>query len=207
MTDNIVFSQFRTKPVRDIPEVSPERLGDNDQFVIVDNGSLNPAPRLMRFGSFKELLNLTDILKNSDKGVPFGIASLDGQGRVPYTQLPTTIVKESQLLEYLKASEKGAPNGIATLTIDRKVPDNQIPTNLIRQTELLAHTLNNNNPHNVTIAQIGAEPAFSILPPSKGGLGVQSITGLIKGTADGYVAAIAGVDYLSANTPIDRGFY
>ena len=33
------------------------------------------------------------------------------------------------------------------------------------------HVSNTNNPHNVTTSQIGAEPAFTVLPVSKGGTG------------------------------------
>lgn len=38
-------------------------------------------------------------------------------------------------------------------------------------TLLDTHVNNHNNPHNVTASQIGAEPAFSVLPISKGGTG------------------------------------
>lgn len=55
-------------------------------------------------------------------GQPNGIASLDGEGKVPADQLPT--------MDYIPTSEKGVANGVATLDSAGKVPSAQLPDSI-----------------------------------------------------------------------------
>lgn len=94
----------------------------------------------------------------------------------------------------LDASQKGTAGGVATLGSDGKVPTSQLPemdydaagSAAAVQGNLDAHTANQQNPHGVTAEQVGAAPAShthpvgqvtGVLPVSKGGTGVGSLTG------------------------------
>lgn len=48
------------------------------------------------------------------------------------------------------------------------------------QQNLDAHTGNKNNPHGITAQKIGAQPAFTVLPVTQGGTGVQSIAAIAQ---------------------------
>jgi Major tropism determinant N-terminal domain len=59
-------------------------------------------------------------------GQPDGIATLDSEGKVSSSQLPT--------LDYIPTSEKAAVNGVASLGSDGKVPNSQLPPLAITDT-------------------------------------------------------------------------
>ena len=61
-----------------------------------------------------------DFIPISQKGVPNGIATLDGSGKIPNTQIPS--------LSYIPANQKGAASGVAELDSTGKVPTNQLPS-------------------------------------------------------------------------------
>ena len=72
--------------------------------------------------------------------------------------------KESTWDGKLDASQKGAAGGVATLDTSGKVPSTQLPemdydpagSAQAVQSNLNSHTNNQNNPHSVTAAQVGA---------------------------------------------------
>lgn len=83
-------------------------------------------------------------------------ADLGEDGKVPSEQLPH--------MDYIPTTEKGKPGGVATLGEDGKVPAGQLPkmdydpagsAEAVQQA-LTAHTGNKNNPHAVTVEQVGA---------------------------------------------------
>lgn len=69
----------------------------------------------------------------------------------------------------IPTTQKGAANGVASLGSDGKVPAAQLPemdydpagSAAGVQTNLTAHENNKNNPHGVTLSQIGAAPAYT----------------------------------------------
>ena len=83
-------------------------------------------------------------------------ADLGEDGKVPSEQLPH--------MDYIPTTEKGKPGGVATLGEDGKVPAGQLPkmdsdpagSAEAVQKNLTAHTGNKNNPHAVTVEQVGA---------------------------------------------------
>lgn len=56
---------------------------------------------------------------SSAKGTPLGVASLDGTGKVPSSQLPS--------MNFIPTSQKGNSNGVATLGSNGKVPSSELP--------------------------------------------------------------------------------
>ena len=58
-------------------------------------------------------------LSETAKGVPNGVASLDGQGKVLAEQLPE--------MDYVPNNMKGQVNGVAGLDENGKVPESQLP--------------------------------------------------------------------------------
>ncbi len=81
-----------------------------------------------------------------EKGVAGGYASLDGGGKVPDSQIPDTITRDTELAAhegaadphtvYQKESEKGSANGYASLDAGGTVPDAQIPAGIARDSEV-----------------------------------------------------------------------
>ena len=59
-------------------------------------------------------------VKQSEKGVASGVASLDGNGQIPVAQIPT--------LGYIPTTDKGTANGVASLGADGRVPSSQLPS-------------------------------------------------------------------------------
>ena len=59
------------------------------------------------------------VLKNT-VGVANGVASLDGNGKVPSAQLPS--------MDYIQTSQKGAAGGVASLGSDGKLPVDELPS-------------------------------------------------------------------------------
>ena len=105
-----------------------------------------------------------------------------------------TASERSAWNDKLDASQKGTAGGVATLGSDGKVPTSQLPemdydaagSAAAVQGKLDAHAANQQNPHGVTAEQVGAAPAShthpvgqvtGVLPVSKGGTGVSSLTG------------------------------
>ena len=60
-----------------------------------------------------------DFIKNSEKGVADGVASLDSSGKVPESQLPE--------LDFIPNDEKGQPNGVMPLNADGKADAKYLP--------------------------------------------------------------------------------
>ena len=65
----------------------------------------------------------TNLLSLEDKGVANGIATLDKNGKIPSSQLPSV-----ESTDYVPIAEKGVSNGVATLDNDGKVPSTQLPS-------------------------------------------------------------------------------
>jgi hypothetical protein len=61
------------------------------------------------------------ILLESDKGIANGLATLDGNSKIPVGQIP------DQSATYVAATQKGAASGVATLDGTTKIPAAQIP--------------------------------------------------------------------------------
>lgn len=59
-----------------------------------------------------------DYVRKNMVGVANGVASLDGSGKVPESQLPS--------MDYIPTSQKGVANGVATLDSSGKVPSGQL---------------------------------------------------------------------------------
>lgn len=59
-----------------------------------------------------------DYVRKDMVGVANGVASLDGSGKVPETQLPS--------MDYIPTSQKGVANGVATLDSSGRVPSGQL---------------------------------------------------------------------------------
>lgn len=61
-------------------------------------------------------------ISSSEKGQANGLASLDGSGKIPASQVP-----EAASIGVVPATEKGAANGVATLDASGKIPTSQLP--------------------------------------------------------------------------------
>ena len=70
----------------------------------------------------------------------------------------------------LTSSDRTAYNAAVTL-LNSHVGNGDIHVTASDKTHWNSHIANTSNPHNVTAEQVGAEPAFSVLPISKGGTG------------------------------------
>lgn len=115
----------------------------------------------------------------TDKGAANGVATLDATAKIPDTQIPDEITRDSELSAHtgdsgnphavtaaqtgaVPTTEKGSANGVATLDAGGLIPDTQIPSGITRDSELSAHTGDTNNPHAVTATQAGAVPTTAV---------------------------------------------
>lgn len=69
-----------------------------------------------------------DYVRKNMVGVANGVASLDGSGKVPESQLPS--------MGYIPTSQKGSANGVASLNSSGLVPESQIPTTYLKSSQL-----------------------------------------------------------------------
>ena len=77
-----------------------------------------------------------DFVKNSEKGVADGVASLDSSGKVPENQLPE--------LDFIPNDEKGQPNGVMPLNSDGKADAKYFPQmDFYTKAETLANNTKN----------------------------------------------------------------
>lgn len=56
-----------------------------------------------------------------------GLASLDAGGKIPDSQIPASITRDSELALYIPLAQRAAANGVATLDAGIKIPVAQIP--------------------------------------------------------------------------------
>ncbi len=83
-------------------------------------------------GTLKRTDDIDDAIADVEKGQPGGVATLDGTGKVPTSQLP--------------------PTTIPVTSVNTRTGD---VTGLAEQSDLTAHTTNTSNPHGVTKSQVG----------------------------------------------------
>ncbi len=86
----------------------------------VDAGALRRLP-LSTLGTW--LKTYFSFLTATDKGAANGVAGLDATGKVPTSQLPSSLGGS-----FLPTSDRGAANGVASLDATSKVPVAQLPT-------------------------------------------------------------------------------
>jgi len=101
-------------------------------------------------------------------GQPNGVASLDGTGKVPASQLPA--------MDYIPTSQKGTANGVAPLGADSKVPAANLPLGTANGAASLGAD------GKVPVAQI---PALDYIPTSQKG----AANGVASLGADGKLTA------------------
>ncbi|MFN6460538.1 MAG: hypothetical protein RMZ41_001650 [Nostoc sp. DedVER02] len=124
-------------------------------------------------------------IPTTDKGIASGVATLDTAGKIPDSQIPDAITRDTELTTGLATkadttaltshtsntsnphsvtaaqvgaiatTARGAANGVASLDASTLIPIAQIPTTIARQSDLTTHTTNTSNPHSVTAAQVG----------------------------------------------------
>lgn len=111
----------------------------------------------------------------SSKGIPGGVAVLGEDGFISSFCIPKEFLKSSELKLHLDdkvnphgvtakivgaipISQKGIPNGIATLNKNGQISDSHIPDNLVPFDTFKFHSESFENPHRVTVDQIGAIP-------------------------------------------------
>jgi hypothetical protein len=115
---------------------------------------------------------------SSQKGLPNGIASLDGNAKLLASQLPATSPPTAAQVGAISTGEKGTANGVASLNSNGIVPTAQLPafepagtasgtmnahtsaldphSQYATDIDLLSHTGSTSNPHATTAAQVGA---------------------------------------------------
>jgi endosialidase-like protein len=84
-------------------------------------------------GSVVELRLVAQALRDLDyvtvKGVANGLATLDGTGKIPTSQIPTTyLTVATAAATYIPLTQRAAANGVATLDASTKIPVAQIPS-------------------------------------------------------------------------------
>lgn len=118
-TDTLVWSVAGTmNPSGDAPVKS---VNGEIGFVVLDAADVGAIP-------------------TSEKGIANGVASLDGTGKVPSSQLPAStapvtsvngeigaVVLDAADVGAIPTSDKGIPNGVASLDATGKVPSSQLP--------------------------------------------------------------------------------
>ena len=113
-----------------------KRTGDVIQAIAVRNSN-DDSPQRIWTGTLQEytaqgkdqsddLCIVTDddpvpatFVQRSEVGVADGVASLDSNGKIPSSELPT--------MDYIPSAEKGAVNGVAQLDANGKVPSGELP--------------------------------------------------------------------------------
>lgn len=105
----------------------------------------------------------------SDKGKPHGFAGLDGQGRVPFAQLPVSITSLATNAEVV--ANKGAANGYAPLNNQKRIPDTFMPVRYGEAIQTLNWWEQDGLPELVRILQEDVAPKEAGVP--EGGLGGQ----------------------------------
>ncbi|MEH2126440.1 hypothetical protein [Nostoc sp.] len=128
----------------------------------------------------------TGAIPITDKGIANGVATLDTGAKIPDSQIPDSITRDTELSAGLSTkadsssltshtsntsnphsttaaqvgaiatTARAAANGVASLDASTLIPIAQIPTTIARNSDLTTHTSNTSNPHSVTAAQVGA---------------------------------------------------
>ena len=100
------FLQWRNSETTDFDNWQAQEKSEFENWVTTLEGILSGDVAGNLQLQIDENLNFINAIHDS-KGEPNGLASLDEEGRVPYTQLPS--------LDYIPTSQKDNPNGVATL--------------------------------------------------------------------------------------------
>lgn len=133
----------------------------------------------------------------------------------------TGLASSTDLSGYIPTSQKGAASGVASLDGTGKIPTAQIPalpydasgSASAVQSNLTAHISNQQNPHNVTAAQAGADPAGTatqeVATHNQSGTAHADIRALVsaaQSTADAAQPSIITITLTTSWTPSGNNY-
>lgn len=107
----------------------------------------------------QNLLETGGYIKSNEKGAASGVASLDGSGKVPYSQLPS--------MNFIPTSQKGVAGGVATLDSEGKVKSSQLPDIGNMNIKVVEYTGTGSTSHNIFFEE-GFSPKVIFLQTNLG---------------------------------------